>query len=145
MKTLPLIIKEIAGGGTIFRERSNASSNPQSTFHKDIEITFPNGIIARIDGNRVREWIEGIGSGIWEDNVFLVTGNWSIHFSTGHSRSALVTESLRREATCPFFVSGLVEVTRNETTGVLNFGDGTCDNLALLTVNGEEIIIIFRH
>ena len=137
--------KGIEGGGTIFRERSNASGNPQSTFHKNIVITHPNGIIATIDGNRVREWIEGVGSGTWEDNVFSVTGNWSTNFSNGHSRSALVTEALRRETICPFFVSGLVEVTRNETIGVLNFGDGTCDNLAILTVNGEEIIIVLQH
>ena len=42
-------------------------------------------------------------------------------------------------------MSGLIEVTRNETAGILNFGDGTCDNLAILTVNGEEIIIVLRH
>jgi len=137
--------KGITGGGTIFRERSNASGNPQSTFHKNIEITFPDGIIATIDGTRVREWIEGTGSGTWEDNVFSVTGNWATDFSDGHSRSAIVTDPLRREVICPFFVSGLVEVTRNETTGVLDFGDGTCDNLAILTVNGEEIEIILRH
>lgn len=137
--------KGIEGGGTIFRELSNASGNPQSTFHKNIVISHQNGIIATVDGNRVREWIEGVGSGTWEDNVFLITGNWTANFSNGHSRSAIVTEPLRREASCPFFVSGLLDVTRNETTGVLNFGDGTCDNLAILTVNGEEIIIVLHH
>jgi len=137
--------KGVEGGGTIFRELSNASGNPQSTFHKNLVITHPNGIVATINGNRVREWIEGVGSGNWQDNAFLVTGNWSTDFSNGHSRSAIVTEALRREATCPFFVSGIVEVTRNVTTGVLDFGDGTCDNEAILTVNGEEIIIILHH
>mgnify|MGYP006935312072 CR=1 FL=1 len=137
--------KEIEGGGTIYRELSNAAGNPQSTFHKNITITHPNGIVAIVNGNRVREWIEGVGSGTWMDNAFLVTGNWSTEFSDGHSRSAMVTEPLRRESTCPFFVSGLLEVTRNITTGELNFGDGTCDNEAILTVNGEEIIIILHH
>ena len=137
--------KGIEGGGTIFREHSNTSGNPQSTFHKNIIISHPNGIIATVEGNRVREWIAGVGSGTWEDNVFLITGNWTTNFSTGHSRSAIVTEPLRREASCPFFVSGLLDVTRNETVGVLNFGDGTCDNLAILTINGEEIIIVLQH
>lgn len=137
--------KGIEGGGTIFRELSNSSGNPQSTFHKNLLVAFPNGITAAIEGNRVREWIEGVGSGNWQDNVFLATGNWSIDFSNGFSRSAMVTEALRREATCPFFVSGLLEVAKNNTTGVLNFGDGTCDDIAILTVNGEEIIIILHH
>ena len=137
--------KEIEGGGTIFREHSNAIGNPQSTFHKNIVVTFPEGLVATVDGTRVREWVEGVGSGTWMDNVYLVTGNWTIEFSTGHSRSALVTEALRREATCHYFVSGLLEITRNETTGVLNYGDGTCDNIAILTVNGKEYIIILQY
>lgn len=137
--------KGIEGGGTIFRELSNASGNPQSTFHKNIVVTHPNGIVVTVDGNRVREWIEGVDSGTWQDNVFLVTGNWAQEFSNGFSRSAMVTDALRREATCPFFVSGLVEVTRNITTGVLDFGDGTCDNTAILTVDGVEYIITLHH
>lgn len=137
--------KGIEGGGTIFREHSNAIGNPQSTFHKNIVVTFPEGLVATVDGTRVREWVEGVGSGTWMDNVYLVTGNWTIEFSTGHSRSALVTEALRREATCHYFVSGLLEITRNETTGVLNYGDGTCDNIAILTVNGKEYIIILQY
>lgn len=137
--------KAVEGGGTLFRERHNAAGNPQSTFHKNIVITHLGGLIVIVNGTRVREWIEGVGSGTWVDNAWLVTGNWSQDFSTGFSRSALVIESLRREATCPFFVSGLVEVSRNAIEGVLNYGDGTCDNVAILTVNGEEHIIHLHH
>jgi hypothetical protein len=136
--------KSIEGGGTIFRERQNAAGNPQSTFHNNIIITFPNELTATLSGVRQREWIEGVGSGTWTDNVFLVTGNWSIELSNGHTREALVIDPLRREATCPHFVSGVVEVTRNQTTGTLDFGDGTCDNIAILTVNGIEHTIILN-
>ena len=131
----------VEGGGTLYRERFNALGNPQSTFHHDILVTFTDGVTVTLNGVRVREWIEGVGSGVWMDNVFLVTGNWSVEVSTGFSRSAFVLEALRREATCPFFVSGLVEVIRNQTTGTLDYGDGECDNIAILTVNGEEYTI----
>lgn len=137
--------KGIEGGGTLYRERHNAVGNPQSTFHKNIVVTHPDGVVATINGTRVREWIEGVGSGTWVDNVILVTGNWSQEFSTGFTRSAFVTEALRREATCPFFVSGLVEVSRNDIDGELDYGDGTCDNVALLTVNGVEHLIHLHH
>ncbi|MFK5983067.1 MAG: hypothetical protein QM499_09145 [Flavobacteriaceae bacterium] len=137
--------KGIAGGGTIFREHSNENGNPQSTIQKNIEVTFPSGLIAIVNGNKVREWIEGFGSGTWIDNVYLITGSWTHEFNNGFFRSATVIEVLRREATCHYFVSGLVEVTRNETTGVLDYGDGICDNEAILTVNGEEIVIILHH
>jgi len=133
--------KEIAGGGTIYRERNNANGNPQSTVNKALEITFPNGIVADLTGTRVAEWIEGAGSGTWMDNVFLITGDRQIVFSSGFTHDALVTEALRREATCPYFVSGVLELTRNNGSGTLDFGDGTCDNLAVLTIGDQEYII----
>ena len=134
--------KAIAGGGTIYRERNNANGNPQSTVNKALEITFPNGVVADLTGTRVAEWIEGAGSGTWVDNVFLITGDRQIVFSSGFTHDALVTEALRREATCPHFVSGVLELTRNNGSGILDFGDGTCDNIAVLTIGDQDYIII---
>jgi hypothetical protein len=136
--------KGIVGGGTIYRERNNVNGNPQSTVNKAIEITFPDGLVAAVTGTRVAEWIEGVGSGTWLDNVFLITGDREINFNSGFTHYAIVTEALRREATCHYFVSGVVDITRNGNSGSLDFGDGTCDNIAILTVNGEEIIIILN-
>lgn len=134
--------KEIAGGGTIYRERNNAQGNPQSTVNLNVDITFQDGTVAAVQGTRVAEWIEGVGSGTWLDNVFSITGDRNIEFSTGFVHQAIVVEALRREVTCDHFVSGVIEITRNNGEGSLDFGDGTCDNLAVLTVNGEEIVII---
>ncbi len=86
----------VEGGGTLYRERCNASGNPQSTFHHTIVVTFTDGVTATLNGIRVREWIERQGSGAWMDNVFLVTGNWSVELLTGFLRSAFVLEALRR-------------------------------------------------
>jgi len=134
--------KAVAGGGTIFRERNNAAGNPQSTIHLNLEISFLSGLIISIDGTRVREWVEGVGSGTWMDNVFHVTGNRTAVSNTGFTHYGIVTEVLRKEATCQFFVSGIIDITRNSTDAVLNFGDGECDNLATLTVNGVDHIIV---
>ena len=136
--------KGIAGGGTIYRERNNANGNPQSTANKAIEISFPDGLVATVTGTRVAEWIEGVGSGTWMDNVFLITGDREINFSSGFTHYAIITVALRREATCHYFVSGVVEITRNGNSGSLDFGEGICDNIAILTVNGQEIIIILH-
>ena len=123
----------IEGSKTILRERSNDNGNPQFTKTTNIVITWPDGTEASRDGLRIREWIEGHGSGIQEDNVFLVTGHWISTFKNGNTHSYVVVEPLRREATCRFFVSGTVEITRPNVSGVLDFGDGTCDDLATFT------------
>lgn len=137
--------KAVQGGGSIFRQRENTNGNPQSTANKELLITFLNGVTATVDGTRVSEWIEGVGSGTWRDNAFLVTGNREVVFSSGFTHTAQVVQPLRREATCPFFVSGELAITRNAGEATIDFGDGTCDNQAVLIVNGQETTIILRR
>ncbi len=136
--------KFIEGEGSLFRERNNANGNPQHTVNHELLVTFPNGLVVDVDGTRVAEWIEGVGSGSWSDNVFSVTGNRELNFNTGFSHYAIVIEALRKEVSCPHFVSGQVEITRNNGNGILDYGDGTCDNLAILTINGIEYTIVLN-
>jgi len=35
-------------------------------------------ILSLIKGERKREWIEGTDNLFWADNVFSITGNWTI-------------------------------------------------------------------
>ncbi len=130
--------KNIAGGGSILRERSNENGNHQSTKTFDITVTWPDGLFASKVGVRVREWIEGQGTPAWGDNVFLITGNATFTKKNGTVLSAEVVEPLRRELACKFLVSGIVNLTKNENTGVLNYGDGACDDLATISINGGE-------
>lgn len=130
--------KNIAGGGSILRERSNENGNPQSTKTFDVTVTWPDGTFASKAGVKVREWIEGQGTRAWGDNVFLITGHGTFTKKNGTILSAIVTEPLRRELSCRFLVSGIVSLAKNEDTAVLNYGDGTCDDLATISINGGE-------
>ena len=123
-------------------DRLATGKTPQSDLTSNIEVYFPIAeVTATRDINRTREWIEGVGSGTWTDNVFNVTGSWNTEFSSGFTRSGNVTEALRREATCVHFVDGVVDITQNGNQGSLDYGDGTCDNVAVVTINGEEYTI----
>ena len=130
--------KNVAGGGSILRERSNENGNPQSTKTFDITVTWPDETFASKVGVRVREWIEGYGTPAWGDNVFLITGNGTFTKKDGTVFSAEVVEPLRRELACKFLVSGIVNLSKNRNTAVLNYGDGTCDDLATISINGGE-------
>lgn len=135
--------KLIAGSYTIVRVRQNDNGNPQSTATIDISVTWDNGDFASRQGVKIREWVEGYGSGVWSDNVYLVTGNWTSVLKNGTVLSAEITTPLRRELVCRFFVSGEVVLEKNGRSATLNFGDGNCDNEAILTLaNGTEITII---
>jgi len=131
----------IAGSSDFTRE-INTNGNPQITHNYDFTFTFPNGDTAARSGVRTREWAEGFGTPSRTDDVFLVTGNTHIERRNGVILDAVVTNPLRREVPCRFFVSGTIEITKDNQTAVLDFGSGTCDAEATLTLPNGTVRII---
>jgi hypothetical protein len=134
--------KNIVGGKTIVKVLSNENGNPQFTKTTDITVIWPNGAQASRNGVKVREWIEGFGSGVWSDNVFEVTGNWTTTFVNGNTHSYEVVIPLRREVICYYFVSGSIDVERTNFSGVFDYGEGDCDNQATFTFDNGTVIDI---
>ncbi|MBT8308409.1 MAG: hypothetical protein KJN85_15830 [Maribacter sp.] len=136
----------VDGNALIVRTRSNESGNPQSDAEASFSGEWPEGTTANFTANRTREWIEGYGSGFWGDNVFLISGKGTY---TGKLGNVFIKETivpLRRELSCRFIVSGVLEITRNEATASLDFGDGSCDAKGILTYpNGEMEEIFLRR
>lgn len=135
--------KNIVGGKTLLKELSNENGNPQFTKTTDITVIWPNGLQASRSGVKVREWIEGFGTpGIFSDNVFEITGNWSTTFVNGNTHNYEVIIPLRREVICFYFVSGSIDVERTNFSGVFDYGDGDCDNMATFTFDNGEVVDI---
>jgi hypothetical protein len=134
--------KSIIGSRSILKELSNENGNPQFTHDLSITVIWPNGLQASREGNRIREWVEGFGSGVFSDNVFEITGDWTATFVNGNTHAYEVLMPLRREVSCPYFVSGAFDVQRTSFGGLFDFGQGECDNQATFTFNnGQEIEI----
>ncbi|MFP2997359.1 hypothetical protein ABN763_15685 [Spongiivirga sp. MCCC 1A20706] len=123
----------VEGGKTAMRVRSNDNGNPQATVTRDITATWPDGTTAVLGGTKTREWIEGFGTGFWGDNVFLITGNWTFTNRNGFTYKKEVLTALRREWSCRFLVSGVLQITRQDQSANLDFGDGSCDAFGTLT------------
>ena len=123
-----------------------ATEHPVMTFTVDMKITFDDGKVYSRTGTTVKETIEGSETPLnWEDNVFLVTGNSATSLANGDTITTVITTPLRYITSCklPFPVSGIVSITKNTSVGTLDFGDGKCDNLATLTIDGvtKDIIL----
>lgn len=137
---------DIEGSATQFRTRTGANLNPRVVINSDYTATWPDGEQATWQGERTREWIEGYGSGFWGNHVFLTTGTQTFTNRRGITYSRTVLESLRRELACKFVVSGALQVSREGWTGVLNFGDGSCDSQGELQLpNGEVKEVTLRR
>ncbi|SHG86269.1 hypothetical protein [Flagellimonas flava] len=136
----------VEGSADILRVRSNENGNPQGTANASFNATWPEGDTASFEGTRTREWIEGYGSGFWGDNVFLITGKRTYVGREGNVFVKEVITPLRREMSCRFIVSGVLEISRNDNTASLDFGDGSCDAKGILTQpDGTEVEIFLRR
>ncbi|GAB4507319.1 MAG: hypothetical protein Tsb004_01410 [Allomuricauda sp.] len=136
----------VEGDATIVRVRSNERGNPQGTANATFVATWPNGDTASFAGTRTREWIEGFGTGFWGDNVFLITGKRTYISRAGNEFVKEVITPLRRELSCRFMVSGVLDISRLGNTARLDFGDGSCDAKGTLTyADGTEEEVYLRR
>lgn len=133
--------KKIEGEINSIKVKLNKKGNPEATINKNIKIIWDDETFVTIEGIRIREWIEGIDTNAWGDNVFLITGKWSITKKDGTIRTATIIEPLRREMSCRFIVSGKTEIKRGNSKIILDYGKGECDDLAIVIMNGKEIEI----
>jgi hypothetical protein len=72
------------------------------------------------------------------NNQFSITGNYLLTNSSGASLNANVTTPLIRELSCRDIVSGVVSFIYTSGSiivdGTLDYGSGTCDNSAVITI-----------
>lgn len=128
----------IEGESTTVRLKENENENPQSTRSFETKITKADGTEVSKEGVKVREWIVGSDTEIRSDDVYLITGNWERVTKEGDLIEAAIVQALRKERSCKFIVSGVIEVEKNGELGVIDFGDGTCDDIATFTnTNGD--------
>lgn len=94
---------------------------------------------------RTREVFEGSDTRIKQDDMIRVTGSSTGITATGDTFSSQITTALIRnnaQECHRFYVSGVVEIVKGDGTQItIDYGDGTCDNLAEVTTNGETEII----
>lgn len=136
---------------TMTAATATVPSLPIVTMNMDMTATFPNGNSYQRIGQRVREIVEGYSTpGILADNVYKVTGSWTTTFPNTSLQTSTISAPLYVKMSCiaankPLIVSGVISIVRNGNTATLDYGDGTCDNTALFTFNGNTYTIIIGN
>lgn len=102
------------------------------------KITFEDGTFITREVNRTRKWILGMLTPrfIWDDE-FEITGTVSGVNRKGEQYSVVITKPVVRRMACLWLVEGTITVQAGERSLVLDFGNGTCDDIATITANGE--------
>lgn len=126
---------------------TNMGQNENGNLYYTIEVV---GVIQRVGDNstfswnssRVREWIQGSDTRNRWDDIYLITGTAHGVRPNGLTWEKEITNALRVELACRFIVSGTMEIRpEDRPVRVLDFGDGECDNIATVTVNGVTYTI----
>ena len=129
---------------------TNMGENENGNLYFTIEVT---GVVQRPgdsgtfswNASRVREWIQGSDTKNRWDDIYLVTGIAEGTRPNGLTWEREIITPLRIELACRFIVSGTVEIRpQDRPVRLLDYGDGDCDNIATVTINGETYTIYLR-
>lgn len=97
------------------------------------------------ESSRVRTWVEGEATTVFSDDVYLVTGTATGTNANNVTFNTEITEGLRFEGDCRYITAGVAEVTPvGRQTRTIDFGDGTCDNEATVTIGTRTFTITLR-
>ncbi|MBI5371833.1 MAG: hypothetical protein HZA79_07385 [Sphingobacteriales bacterium] len=109
------------------------------------KLTRPNGNFIAWSSEKTITQVEGLGTVLPMDDIFKIEGASHGQVKRGNllvSFNSSIQEPLVKRFNCRWIVRGVVKTVRlNSSTNspwvaVLNFGNGNCDNLAVITING---------
>lgn len=126
-------------------EGTHISENTSTSNMQGWKLSVIDGKITNTSTNRWRKWnsvksvlqIEGNGTVHYPlDDVYRITGNARSVNSAGHTWASLVIEPLIKKFTCRWIVKGTVKLYKDGQEALLDYGNGNCDNQAIIYVNG---------
>lgn len=99
-------------------------------------ITYPNALNYHYSSNKTYTMTSGSATPFdISDDVYAVTGNSAFSASDGSSLVFNVTTPLVKAVSCHNISKGIVSFSYDQSVnGTIDFGDGTCDNLATVSV-----------
>lgn len=71
------------------------------------------------------------------DDVFSITGGNTVTNSAGRTRDCTILEALQKKFACANIDKGKLKVQGPNHYAIIDFGDGSCDNLATISIDGR--------
>ena len=71
------------------------------------------------------------------DDVFSITGNRTVTNAAGRVRVGTIITALQKKTACDNIDQGIYQIQGPNHVAVINYGDGTCDRIATLSIDGR--------
>ncbi len=129
--------KSVEGSKLLENIGTDDEGHPMFSKEVSLTVTSEKGTITKSFSGTIT-WLAGYDTDICGDNVFSVAGSGSIVVSDGRTFTRRIVEDIIIDRLCGYIVDGLVELVQpNGDFMIIDFGDGTCDDLAEVTRDGE--------
>ena len=119
---------------------TNTSTATTKGWQRKVEngkITNPNGRFWLHSGVKNVVQVEGWSTPInLLDDVFSITGNHTITNAAGVSRTSAIIEPLQKKTICDNISKGSIKLEGPKHYALIDFGDGTCDKIATISIDG---------
>jgi hypothetical protein len=135
--------KHIEGVKTI----KNLTENSAIKYSVQVEggkISFPNGRGFTVDRIKTVSQVRGMDTRTIRDDVYEIVGRSKISYANGLTIIKNTETPLVKKVTCAWISQGILKIVINDRTLYLDFGNGDCDNKAILTWsnNGKREITL---
>jgi hypothetical protein len=119
----------------------NTSLPTSRSWQRKVEngkVTAPDGKYWLHNGSRDVVQINGANTpNTLLDDIYLITGNQTITNAAGKTRECFITEALQKKTSCDNIGSGKLKVQGTNHNAIINFGEGDCDKLATISIDGQ--------
>jgi hypothetical protein len=128
--------RQILGNKTITNLGPNSAGQTHFAILLNGLMIKPSGDSMTRVANRIRTWVQGDTTMTRMDDVYEITGSTSGTNSFG-SYTMIITQPLVKAIACDWISAGEFELQPSgRQMRTMNFGTGTCDNQATVTIGG---------
>jgi len=134
--------------GNLIEGEKNITKTANYTYTitlQDGKITFTDGTTYTRTFTRTRTWVAGFDTPyyIWDD-IHTVEGTATGINRNGYAYTHQITNALMIKLSCRWIVEGTIELTVGDKSATFDYGNGECDNIATVTVNGKTYEVKLR-
>ena len=101
------------------------------------KITAPNGRFWLHESVKVVTQTAGVGTPQRLDDVFSIRGNSSVTNPAGATRTAEIISPLQKKVSCANIDSGRIRFEGPNHFAILDYGNGDCDRIATISIDGR--------
>jgi len=127
---------------------SNLSSNGDIKFTVQVvggKVTFPSGRGYQYNSLKYVKQVAGGNTRSIRDDVYTIQGGSNTQFNNGLTIHLETETPLVKKVVCPWISDGKLRIRINTHRFLLDYGapdNGVCDNKALLSWNGGQVLIV---